>query len=543
MADVGSRPGLFSSDSGSVPVVVVAMKAQLLGRIRRTVTTLLEEGATVTVLTVKSNKDFTVGLRHPNLRVELLEPTSVYLWFVHRQQSGRHWHQNALRALRALSRLFQRKFATNVQRSGRLAAQRIPRIKLGIRRVARRRQQALSVSPETASAFYSPAAAGPLAPSLFKRIIGPALHSVARHLRRIRLRIRRIGRRATRRLRRTRLQHRRRRIEWWRHRLLPLHRFTRFYSFWQLTQVRTQELTPALVLSSDLPGLVGANRAATALGVPHVHDCHELYLESTNFNALDRVLLRQIEKRYMRRASRIVFVNDSIRSEYGNRYGVSGVTVRNCVDTRYLEPGVDLRNSSAVPKRADILLYQGGFSAGRGLDVVVRAIASLPRHVYVVFMGYGPLKESLSGLARHLGVSSRIAFVDAVPPYQLVSTASSATIGIIPYQPLSQNNFYSLPNKLFEYTAAGLPVVASRIPEMTNLESTGAVFTYNPFDPEDLARAVHTLIKPNNLTAARAASREWAQKNSWAKERVQLVDCLMEVLANKEPDFEACSIA
>src|SRR5690606_15785703 len=101
------------------------------------------------------------------------------------------------------------------------------------------------------------------------------------------------------------------------------HRFSRFVAYWRASAHIVIGARPDLVVSSDLPGLVGANRAARALRRPHLHDCHELYLESTALSRLDKLLFRTFERRAMRRADAVVAVNRSIGAEYQRRYRLS----------------------------------------------------------------------------------------------------------------------------------------------------------------------------------------------------------------------------
>ena len=60
-------------------------------------------------------------------------------------------------------------------------------------------------------------------------------------------------------------------------------------------------------------------------------------------------------------------------------------------------------------------------------------------------------------------------FLDPVPQEKLLIHTRCATLGVIPFQFVGLNNYYATPNKLFEYIAAGLPVVASNFPELKRI--------------------------------------------------------------------------
>ena len=138
---------------------------------------------------------------------------------------------------------------------------------------------------------------------------------------------------------------------------------------WEELAERTVALRPDLVASSDLPGLVGAGRAARELGVGHFHDCHELYLESSSFRPSERAALQPFERpgcapqpprSRSTRASR----------RYERRYGRKPRVVRNGAPrvAEDLRPS-DIRGVLGLDPTARVVLYQGGFAAGRGLEL------------------------------------------------------------------------------------------------------------------------------------------------------------------------------
>lgn len=608
---------IFETADGNRRVVVIAMKTQLRGRIRRSVTTLLEQGAEVTVLGLKSDKDFTVGLDHPRLTVELLDPSSVYIWLVRRQQRAaanrkrrvqRVTRSEPVRALAGAVRSTKRTIRASARRIVTTLLAPVRALRSALRRVldsierpeqVDEEEEVVEIEEEPLPDLVPVPDVGRIAdteetlrtrleprfpPSLvapLARLLSVPIHGLrvlrrtirlqarrVRHLarrarrfvRRLGGRIRRLPRRARRAVRRTflrtrrfgirsrrralrarrrlsrrrtlgrrarrrRAQERRKnRMLALRRRVLPWHRITRWADFWRISRDRALEHRPDFVVSSDLPGLVGANRAANELGVPHAHDCHELYLESTSLRPIERTLLAPIERRYMRRTDAIVIVNESIRAEYAQRYAVDGTVIRNCAEQGDVQPGQDLYELTGASPDAQLVLYQGGFSVGRGLDVVINAVTEFPERAHLVMMGYGPMEEELQELAETIGVADRVTFVEAVPPEQLLSTTATATLGLVPYQPVSANNRLALPNKIFEYTTVGLPVVVSDIPELARIANEGAGLTYDPFDPSDLARAVSEILAPSAIEDAQASSRAWGRANTWEIEQRKLID-------------------
>ncbi|WP_158296788.1 glycosyltransferase [Serinicoccus chungangensis] len=309
--------------------------------------------------------------------------------------------------------------------------------------------------------------------------------------------------------------------------LRQFHTLNRFVDFWRLTPSVIEAHSPDLIVSSDLPGLVGASIAARRMRRPHLHDCHELYLESTAFRPHERALLWPVERHYMRRADSIVVVNTTIRDEYRRRYGVDGVVLRNCsppVPTSVRQRPMDLNAMLGLDADKRIVLYQGGLVAGRGLDVCVRAVSHFPDDAHLVLLGNGALREELLALATQLGVRARVHDLPAVPPAQLPSWTAAASVGLIPYQPVSKNNMYALPNKAFEYPNSGVPFVASRLPEIARLvDAWRCGETYDSFDEIELSNAVHRVLDSRFHAAYRERALHFAAMNSWHAERRILV--------------------
>jgi glycosyltransferase involved in cell wall biosynthesis len=301
--------------------------------------------------------------------------------------------------------------------------------------------------------------------------------------------------------------------------LKPWNRITLYWDYWAKTECIVRAWEPDLVHTCDLEGLVGGGRAARALGVSQVHDCHELFLERTLFTQLDRRVLSFFERRAMRRADAVTVVNASIGEELQRRYGVTSTVIRNCADKVNGLTVRDIRSIAGLPSEVNVVLYQGGMLDGRGLREVVRSAAFYGKNTRLVFLGYGSLRGTLEALAEELLLDGKVHFIDAVPPDELLAITASATIGVVPYQPVSLNNRLALPNKIFEYLAVGLPVIVSDIPELRRIvSSTGCGLAYDPYDPRALGDAVNRLLHPDALERARIAAKAYGDANTWDTE-------------------------
>ena len=102
---------------------------------------------------------------------------------------------------------------------------------------------------------------------------------------------------------------------------------------------------------------------------------------------------------------------------------------------------------------------------GRGIEKVF-ALLNYFKTAHYVILGQGPLKEDLEKKSVLLGIQNRVHFLGNIPYSKLLSYTASATIGFSLIEPITQSYVHALPNKIFEYAAVGLPVIATNLFEM-----------------------------------------------------------------------------
>jgi len=226
-----------------------------------------------------------------------------------------------------------------------------------------------------------------------------------------------------------------------------------------------------VIVAHDLPMLAVARALAEESDAHLVYDSHELYCEQ-EFSRGQRASWAQVEGRHIHACKRVITVNPSIARELEIRYGLGDVAVIHNAEriTVQGERSWYLHDHFGIPREHRVLLFQGGFSAGRNLLELVEAMALLPNNgIHLVLLGDGQLTGALQRLAKRKGMASRVHLHPAVAQSRLLEVTAAADAGIIPYQAICLNNYYCTPNKLFEFIAAGLPILASDLPELRRL--------------------------------------------------------------------------
>ncbi len=228
------------------------------------------------------------------------------------------------------------------------------------------------------------------------------------------------------------------------------------------------QFKPTVFLAHNLPMLPVAVAAAKASGARVAYDSHELFAEQDFVASVSR-RWKAIEERYIGHADLVTTVNHSIADEMVRRYGLNQVHVILNAENPVLKNSTSraMRERLGLCDADKILLFQGGLSTGRNLATIVDAIALVADpSIHLVFLGDGDARAALVVRAKKNGVSGRVHFLAAVPQYELLNYTQSADVGLIPYQSNCLNNHFCTPNKLFEFIAAGTPILASDLPEL-----------------------------------------------------------------------------
>lgn len=297
----------------------------------------------------------------------------------------------------------------------------------------------------------------------------------------------------------------------------------------------------------DLTAVVPAWAHARRQRVPLIYDSHEIYLESgpaVHASALTRWTLGRIERAAARRARAVLTVNPSVAKELASRLGVPEPTVVMNCPPRWL-PGASepprfdhFRRTAGLPISAGspIVLYQGGFTPHRGIEVIIKALGEPELNGAVaVFLGYGALREWLVEQAARPDLSGRVFVVDAVPPDALLEWTASADVTGAPIERSTLNHWLSTPNKVFESLAAGVPVVASDFPEMGRIvRETGAGRLCDPADLRSVAAAFGAILalpEQERLELRRRTRRAALERYNWETEAIKLLQAYEHILA------------
>ena len=179
--------------------------------------------------------------------------------------------------------------------------------------------------------------------------------------------------------------------------------------------------------------------------------------------------------------------------------------------------GVNVHRITPQPESpgAPVVTFVGTLKPWHGVDVLLRARAQAHKDWQLRIIGDGPMRAELDDLARSLGID--VDFRGAVAPDAIPQHMAGTAIGVAPYPAMdTDSDQYFSPLKVYEYMAAGLPVVASRVGQLPEIMGESA-YLVPPSDPEALAEALDALVA-NPVERARVGSdnrRQAEREHSW----------------------------
>lgn len=225
----------------------------------------------------------------------------------------------------------------------------------------------------------------------------------------------------------------------------------------------------SLVTAHSLAALPAGVLVAHRSKAPLLYDAHELETERQGWSPGARRLARLFERLLIRRCQHTIVVNDAIREWYSARYpGLSISTVRNVPIIPEVIGASRLRERLGISEESVVYVYCGLLGRGRGLSELTQAFREVRQDAQLVFVGYGPLEAEIRDIA---GRTPNIHFHPAVEQAELITLLNGADVGVFLPDGRSASYQNSLPNKVFEYCAAGLALLVSDAPELKRFAS------------------------------------------------------------------------
>ncbi|MCB8819094.1 glycosyltransferase [Microvirga rosea] len=283
-----------------------------------------------------------------------------------------------------------------------------------------------------------------------------------------------------------------------------------------------REFRPEAVHANDWTTLPLAVDAKARLGARIVYDSHEMaiaeYEHSLKWRLAALSHVRTIEGRGIRAADAVITVSPGIADALTEAYpGLARPAVIRNV------PDAERAPFRPVGARIEVL-FHGLLRSNRGLEAIIDSLPAWRDEFHLTLRGPAApaYLAALASRAETRGVAHRIRFQPPVTPANVVSRASEADIGLCILPDSSRHNRFALPNKLFEYLAAGLAVVTSPLPDMAEIVRRYGCGSLARDEAAAVTEAINGLDRPT-LDHMKKQALVAAADLSWNRERETLV--------------------
>ncbi|MCX6275250.1 MAG: glycosyltransferase [Bacteroidetes bacterium] len=288
-----------------------------------------------------------------------------------------------------------------------------------------------------------------------------------------------------------------------------------------------------VLVSNDLDTLLPNYLISKLKGAKLYYDAHEYFTEVPELVSRPKIqkIWKSIERWIFPKLAHVWTVNDSIAKLYSDEYRKEVGVIRNVpFSTRPL--AVRTRAELNLPADKKILLFQGaGINIDRGGEEAVEAMQYLD-NCLLLFIGGGDVMNRLKEMAVQFKVAEKVRFIARLPFHELQSYTALADIGLSLDKDTNINYRYSLPNKIFDYIHAGLPVLSSNLLELRKIVDGYKVgMIAESHNPVYLAERIKEMLSDEKrFDTWKENLKLAAAELCWEKEEQKLLQIFRDVL-------------
>jgi len=254
------------------------------------------------------------------------------------------------------------------------------------------------------------------------------------------------------------------------------------------------------ILANDLDTLPACFFISKLKKTTLVYDSHELFSEGPELQGRKFVqsFWRKLEDFFLPRIKKSYTVSQSIADFYHKKYQNNMGVVRNIP----LKNQAYISEEVSFPTQQKTILYQGVLNPGRGIKPMIEALQYI-ENLDLIIIGYGKVEDDLKQFVIDKKMQDRVFFLGRISREKLLNYTQKATLGMVLEEPLGLSFQYSLPNKLFDYIHAQIPIIAGNLNEISKIikEYKVGIIVEN-YTPKAIATAIQDLLNDENKMVA-----------------------------------------
>ncbi|SDD60842.1 glycosyltransferase [Niabella drilacis] len=272
-----------------------------------------------------------------------------------------------------------------------------------------------------------------------------------------------------------------------------------------------------VICAIDLDTILPCLFVSRLHGSKRVYDAHEFFteLKEVKTNPLSFKIWTAIEKFAVPGFRYGYTVCDSIAREFEKRYQVSYKTIRNIAASQLQE---------STPGLPEYIIYAGAVNEGRGFEALIPAMKQVrhPLHIY----GDGNFMPQLVQLIKENNVEEKVILKGMTPPDALRDAIRQAKVAVGLIEATGMNQYWALPNKLFDYIQAEIPQLTMNYPEIKKINDQYHIAVLiDALSPAVISGQLNLLMEDVVLYQTLQLNCRSAKKDlNWEREQYKVLD-------------------
>ena len=265
---------------------------------------------------------------------------------------------------------------------------------------------------------------------------------------------------------------------------------------------------------------------------PLIYDSHELFCEVPELKAsrIKKSIWQKLEGYIIPKLKTCITVNDSIAKIYEAKYNVPFYIIRNIsdFDQSFIPKS---RVQLSLPEDKKIILLQGaGINVDRGAEELIDAMEFVQNAVLYI-IGSGDVWENLKQkVLFNKNIQNKVVLINKLPKFELINYTFNADIGLSIDKNTNLNYLYSLPNKIFDYIQAEIPILASRLPEIENIILQYKIGDFiDDHNPKTIANKLNEMLYSQQLSSYKKYLAIAKKEITWKSEKEKLLTIIKNI--------------
>ncbi len=265
---------------------------------------------------------------------------------------------------------------------------------------------------------------------------------------------------------------------------------------------------------------------------PLIYDSHELFCEVPELKSsrIKKIIWQKLEGYIIPKLQTCITVNVSIAKIYEAKYNVPFYIIRNISDfdqTFIPKSRVQL----SLPEDKKIILLQGaGINVDRGAEELIDAMEFVQNAVLYI-IGSGDVWENLKQkVSFNKSIQNKVVLINKLPKSELINYTFNADLGLSIDKNTNLNYLYSLPNKIFDYIQAEIPILASRLPEIENIILQYKIGDFiDDHNPKTIANKLNEMLYSQQLSSYKKYLAIAKKEITWKSEKEKLLTIIKNI--------------